>query len=389
MQAFTLYTTAAVLFVLGLMAIGGATFGRDKNRRILLAVLGLICWGLTLLLYGMAAAQPVVTETPTPAVAEVAATPTPLPAASPEAVVEPSEEVGQEKATPEPLPDFPGRIVFHSDRTGRLEIWAMNADGSDLQQLTDSPGRDLEPDWSPDGQTILFSSGRDDADNVQLYVMDADGSNQRRLMSLMPSDQLGARWSPNGEWLLFYSNMLVEGSPRFEVYKVRKDGSELENISNHPGNNLRPDWSPDGERILFFSERDGNPELYVMNADGSNQVRLTDNPADDKRPRWSPDGETILFESNRDGNKNLYVMDAPSVAVAGPMEESVRLLTFPAVNDEAANWAMDGDMIVMSSDRDSDVMVNWDIYLLSADGSEVYRLTNDGESDRYPDWTAD
>ncbi|MCB0043756.1 MAG: PD40 domain-containing protein, partial [Caldilinea sp.] len=176
------------------------------------------------------------------------------------------------------------RIVFHSDRDGDLEIYSMNADGSDLQQLTDSPGRDFEPDWSPDGSTIVFSSDRDDPTNAQLYLMDADGSNQRPLMPFTPADYLGARWSPDGEWILFHSNLEVDGVPWFNIYKVRKDGSELTDLTGSVDNSFRPDWSPDGQRIVFTSERDGNREIYVMNADGSNPVRLTGNIGDDNQP---------------------------------------------------------------------------------------------------------
>lgn len=95
------------------------------------------------------------------------------------------------------MPDFPGRIAFHSDRDGDLDIYSMNADGTDVQRLTDTPGRDFEPAWSLDGSTIVFSSDRDDPTNAQLYLMDADGSNQRPLMPFSPADYVGAlvaRW---------------------------------------------------------------------------------------------------------------------------------------------------------------------------------------------------
>jgi TolB protein len=264
----------------------------------------------------------------------------------------------------------------------------MNADGTNLQRLTDSPARDFEPDWSPDGQSIVFSSDRDDPANAQLYVMDADGNNQRALMPFVAADFVAPRWSPDGKWILMHSNQLIAGQPWFEIYKVRADGTELTNLSNTPGNNFRADWSPDGTRIVFASERDGNRELYVMNADGSNQVRLTNNQADDNRPRWSPDGKKILFESNRDGdNTALYVMDAPATTVADPQEDKIRLLTFPGFNSQAGAWAVDGAKIVFSADRDSGSDQNWDIYIMDADGGNLYRLTADPELDRFPAWT--
>ena len=285
-------------------------------------------------------------------------------------------------------PPAAGRIAFHSARSGELDIYAMNADGTDLQRLTDSPGRDFEPDWSPDGKTIVFSSDRDDPENAQLYVMNGDGSDPHALMPFIDADFIAPRWSPDGEWILFHSNQAIEGEPRFEIYKVRKDGTDLTNVSNAPGNNFRGDWSPDGQRIVFVSERDGNRELYVMNADGSNQVRLTNSQADDNRPRWSPDGSKILFESNRDGdNTALYLMDAPSLVVAGPQEDKIRLLTFPGFNSQAGVWAVDGEKIVFSADRDSGLIQNWDVYIMDANATNIYRLTTDPELDRFPAWT--
>lgn len=383
-QPLTQYILAAILFVLGLAAIGGATFGRQRNQRLALAVLGIVLWAATLLLYSRAASTPVAepTATPTPtAVQAPTATPTPLPPPSP--TPEPTAPLAV--APPVAAADIPGRIAFHSDRTGDLEIWVMNANGTEPQQLTNTPGRDIEPDWSPDGQTIVFSSNRDAEDDSQLYLMEADGGNQRRLMEFIAADQVGGRWSPDGEWIAFFTNF--DGA--LDIYKVRPDGSELTRLTADASNNFMPDWSPDGQRIVFVSERDRNREIYVMNADGSNPVRLTDNFADDQRPRWSPDGASILFQSDRDGQNSFYVVDAPGVDVAGPIDQDSRLLTFPAVLDESPNWALDGAAIVFTSNRDSEdlSLPNWEIYLLSADGTEVTRLTDNPALDRFPAWT--
>ena len=131
-----------------------------------------------------------------------------------------------------------GKIVFVSSRDGTssFEIYVMDVDGSNQRRLTDNSAWDLAPTWSPDGSRIAFESNRDG--NDEIYVMDADGSNQRRL-------------TDNPAWDSFAS------------------------------------WSPDGSRIAFSSKRDGNIEIYVMDADGSNQRRLTDNPAWDWLPSWS------------------------------------------------------------------------------------------------------
>lgn len=375
MQPTLWYIAAAVAFMLGLAAIGGATFGQQRNRRIVLGVAGLALWGLTLFFYSRAAAvQPTAVATPTPSA--------PMETPTPEPPTPPPTDTLVPTASPAGLP---GRIAFHSDASGDLEIWTMNADGTEFRQLTDTPGRDIEPDWSPDGSTIVFSSARDAETDVQLYLMDADGGNQRRLMPFVAADYLGPRWSPDGQWIAFFTN--VDGT--LEVYKVRPDGSDLTRLTANASNNFMPDWSPDGQRIVFVSERDRNRELYVMNADGSNPVRLTNDLAEDVRPRWSPDGQFIVFQSNRDGESNLYLMPAPGPDVAGPIDQNVRLLTFPAVKNESPAWALGGQAILFSSDRDSDNpnLPNWELYVMNPDGSDVRRLTFRNGLDRFPAWT--
>jgi len=130
-----------------------------------------------------------------------------------------------------PLVGSGGVIAFSSNRDGNSEIYVMNADGSDPRRLTDNSADDWSPAWSPDGMQIAFTSARDG--NYEIYVMDADGSNQRRL-----SDSDDFDWGP--------------------------------------------DWSPDSTQIAFTSNRDGRDEIYVMNSDGTDLQRLTNDGAADQ-----------------------------------------------------------------------------------------------------------
>lgn len=380
MQAMIAYVLAAILAVLGLAAMGGAIFGRKRNQRLLLALAGTSLLVTTSALYSCAPAA-VVTPAPTSTPADVQAADTPLP------VEEPTAEMPTAVPTvsPDTGTDLPGRIAFHSDRGGELDIWTMNADGSDVRRITESPGRDLEPDWSPDGKTIVFSTARDNPNSVQLYLMDADGGNPRPVMAFSPADHLGARWSPDGSQILFYSN----AERNMEIFSIRANGLGLSNLSQNPANDFMPDWSPDGQRIVFVSDRDNNRELYVMNADGSNQLRLTDSFVDELRPRWSPDGTQIVFQRDSEGLTDLFMMDAPGEDVAGPMDQDPVLLTSQEARDESPNWAMAGSKIVFSSDQGTAPQspTNWDIYLMNPDGSDVVRLTDDPALDRFPAWT--
>jgi len=185
----------------------------------------------------------------------------------------------------------------------------MNADGSRLRRLTRNELLDAVTVWSPNGRKIAFlrwtlkgdcgGIGRDPGASV--YVMNADGSGQRRLAPGWPSD-----WSPDGQRIAF----VRDG----EIYVMNADGSghrRLTHKLNDRSFDRSATWSPDGQKILFVGARRGTrgklSDIYVMNADGSGQRKLTRRGRD---ARWSPGGEKISFVSSRDGNLEIYVMNA-------------------------------------------------------------------------------
>ena len=205
------------------------------------------------------------------------------------------------------------RIAFISARDGNLEIYVMDADGSNQTPLTAGLGqKNTSPTWSPDGARIAFESTRDR--NFEIYVMNADGSGLTNLTNNPARHDFRPSWSPDGAKIAFASISDFHGfDPPYlwEIYVMNADGSKVTRLTNNPEGDLSTGWSPDGSRIAFESRRDGNYEIYVMNADGSNQVNLTDNPASaDRQPLWSPDGEKIGFFSSQAIIGELYVMNA-------------------------------------------------------------------------------
>jgi len=205
------------------------------------------------------------------------------------------------------------RIAFMSYRDGNYEVYVMGTDGSNVARLTNDPAWDGEPAWSPDGTHIAFTSSRDDPDpagcypncRLEIYAMDADGSNVTRLTG-DPAVDWGPAWSPDGRRIAFTS----ERDGNTDIYVMDADGSNVIPLTNAPSWDGGPAWSPDGRRIAFASDRDSNYEIYVMDTDGSHVTCLTNNPSQDDNPVWSPDGSRIAFISNRDGNFEIYVMDA-------------------------------------------------------------------------------
>ncbi len=164
-------------------------------------------------------------------------------------------------------------IIFTKNGDG---LWLMRPDGKNPHRLTDRD--DIDPTWSPDGSMISFASSR--AGNRQLFIMNADGSNIQQLTDL---NNMGGRstWSPDGKWIAFYRGPQGDHN----IYVVNVETKEVTRLTNG-GDNLGPSWSPDGNWITFTSFRDGNNEIYAMHPDGSGVTRLTSNTISDWQPRW-------------------------------------------------------------------------------------------------------
>ena len=166
-------------------------------------------------------------------------------------------------------------IAFASERDGNYEIYVMDSDGSDPRNLTKYPASDEFPSWSPDGRHIAFVSDRDG--NYEIYVMDSDGSNPRRLTNDSAPDSSPV-WSPDGRHIAFHSerdgdsemppdDRLAFHSERdrgSEIYVMDSDGSNRRRLTNHLAWDFSPVWSPDGRHIAFASEQYGSFEIYVM-----------------------------------------------------------------------------------------------------------------------------
>ena len=268
-------------------------------------------------------------------------------------------------------------IAFASNRdTGppynpyNLDIYVMNADGSNVRRIVDDPEYDVSPQWSPDGRKILFVTGRNG--NFDVYEMNADGTGQKNLTGDNDQADGAPSWSRDGNNIAF--SRRIDGQK--QIFIMDAGGGNLKRVINDATNNELPWWSPDGSQLVFQSDRDGNWEIYTVSVDGELD-QLTDNAADDLSPDWSPDGSRLAFSSNRNGKQHIYVMNVDGSALAQ--------ITNSQAEDTEPAWAPDGKQIVFSSLRDG----NKEIYAMNADGSNPRRLTDDPGADSFPRWSID
>ncbi len=266
------------------------------------------------------------------------------------------------------FPGENGKIAFTSTRDGFGQIYVMNADGTNQVRLT-TPLAARDPAWSSDGQKIAYNTGT----GGTMAVMNADGTGQ---VTLAPGGQDPA-WSPDGLKLAFTSFRDADG----EIYVMDADGTNLTRLTNSPLQDLEPAWSPDGQKIAFTSKRDGGaPEIYVMNADGSGQLRLTNVDDSNEEPTWSPDGQKIAFTRPRFGvgDPEVFVMNADG-------SNQTSLTANSPDDDNTPAWSPDGQKIAFASGRDQE---DREIYLMNPDGSGQTAVTNNanGANDFAPDW---
>jgi Tol biopolymer transport system component len=294
-----------------------------------------------------------------------------------------SSPAGPDLQTPVWSPD--GRKIAFLSRGGGHNgpydngLYVVNADGSGQRRLTGDARINLgsllahlgrtTPAWSPDGRRIAFESGRDGENG--LYVVNADGSGRR----ILTRNGQAPAWSPDGRKIAFFSHL--------KVYVMNADGSEHRNLT--PGAKARGQaflaWSPDGRKIAFLGDcGDSCHYVYVMNADGSGLRNLTGfrglvSPRGlASPPAWSPDGRKIAFLS---GGDEVYVMNADGSAQ--------RRLTRNPARDADPVWSPDGRKIAFVSERDG----NSEVYVMNANGSGQRSLTRNPAPDADPVWSPD
>jgi TolB protein len=237
------------------------------------------------------------------------------------------------------------RLIFVAVVEDKEQLFVMDADGKNQKQLTREPYNHEDPAWSPDGKKVAFVSDKDDLEVI--YLMNPDGT------GLEPLTRPNARvihpdWSPDGTKIAYCTDD--------DLQPPKKNASDIEVIDVKTrqvtklitsGTNTYPVWSPDGKWIAFRRMLgEMNSEVFVARADGTEQKNLTNHQAFDGWPAWSPDGKRIAFASNRYSSYQIIVMNADGTGV--------QLVANSEGRATAPKWSRDGKSIYFPLSRKVD-----------------------------------
>jgi TolB protein len=276
------------------------------------------------------------------------------------------------------------RIVFTSQTSAGErdveQVFSMNVDGSDRQQLTSNLDDSVDPAVLSDCSKVAFIVRSGDA--WEVFVLDLASGDQAQVQG-PAGRKMEPELSPDGSRVVF---ALETSGNESTLYVANVDGSDARPLTGSSFDEQDASWSPDGNSIAFVSDRDAprqNHEVYRIAADGSSgPQRLTTQPGFDGEPSWSPDGGRIAFQSVRDAdnlnNFSIWIMDA----TAGDQGAGLLKLTDQPGREHDPAWSPDGNAVAYTYEDAG----TFDVYSVSATGGEPVKLTPDGPRDSRPSW---
>jgi TolB protein len=197
-----------------------------------------------------------------------------------------------------------------------MAIFEAKPDGTGLRKLTDQVGYNAEGSYSPDGKQIVFCSNRTGPDNLELYIMDADGKNVRQLTRSPGCYNGGPFFSPDGKHVIFRSDR--KKKDHLQLYVINSDGTGERALTDDLNwVQWAPFWYKDGKHIVYTAADHSNPaarpnyDIYWMDVENGKKTRITYAPGADVLPVFSPDGTKLMWTSTRDGAAaaQLFIAD--------------------------------------------------------------------------------
>ncbi|MEW6619142.1 MAG: hypothetical protein AB1422_07335 [bacterium] len=255
----------------------------------------------------------------------------------------------------------------------KWSLWIMDAKGREQIEVAKENFIISSPTWLPTGNELSVSSKYNGY--WQIWIMNINEKKWKRLTDT-PINKIGMQYSLDGKKICFISQEdgkgdILEkiGMPlkyrKFDIYVIDADGKNLKKLTSNPSNDEEPCWSPDGEKIVYSSFCDGNYEIFVIDKDGNNLKRLTYNSVNDFVPTWSPDGKKIAFVS--DGM--LYLMDPDG-------KNQVKLTDKTQCYAADVIWSPDSKKIAFIDVGNASNNYNTDIYIIDISGKNLKNVTN-------------
>ncbi len=256
------------------------------------------------------------------------------------------------------------------------EVWVVDYDGANELRITNSRDLNLNPSWSHDARAIAYSALRNGSAYDILVSFIYTGVLQNVTKGRFARD--GGAYlpviSPDGTRILFAAT--PEKANAQDLFVVNIDGSNLRRLTTHPDSDTTPTWSPDGKQIAFTSDRTGRPQIYIMNADGSGQPRRVPVPDGEvDRATWSPAPFNEIAYTARTGPG--YDIKVHELDIG-----RTRQLTFGQGTNESPAYSPSGRHLAFSSTRSGLVQ----IFTIGRDGMGLRQVTRTGNN-QTPDWS--
>jgi TolB protein len=270
-----------------------------------------------------------------------------------------------------------GKLVFSGGPADYGQnLYVVNADGSGLRRLTRLRGNELVPAWSPRGNKIAFEV-EDDADR-SIWVMNADGSRQRKVTTGFDRGFEYPAWSPDGTKLAFNQLAPNDQGLNGSIYVINADGSGLRRVGRSRVNDA-PQWTPSG-KVTYFS----GAQIWLVNPDGSGRRRVlrSGTKSHDSEFQWSRDGRTIAF-----GGLGVVEQDNELLTATAATGRTKKRLTNNRLEDTSPSWSPDGRALAFLRYRDGDKPDAYDIYVVNADGTGERNLTASAADESPPQWS--
>ncbi|HEY8647869.1 MAG TPA: prolyl oligopeptidase family serine peptidase [Candidatus Limnocylindria bacterium] len=242
-------------------------------------------------------------------------------------------------------------VAFAWNQSGSDELYSAPIDDERIIQLTESGSRSVSPRWSPDGSEIAFLRDEHGTEHFAVWIVDRDGTRERKLTSEDALTFHDIEWSPDGRSITCVGNA---GGRGFSIQRIDVASGARNQLTDGTFQDARPTQSPDGAWILFESWRVGSraeADLFVMPSSGGAAVRLDTRAGaagDAILGRWSPDGRTIAFTTNARGRREIALMTWDGSAAT-----SLRYLTENPFDELAPSWRPDGRGVIYLQDKDA------------------------------------